>query len=645
MTNDLHRTRIEFFRDPAICLGVVLLVHLWPKGREIDDLLRLALTLAWFGAVLYGLYHVYVYRAPYLLKLYKWRYEDGGPALERTWQRYLFSVTRAVNPLLLLLMAFVTANALDLLQQWRPLGFLEILKPLYGPLWWISIAGLLLYPVAGSYLIGEAVQRGRMLREEVETSEFEPRALADLGQLESESRRPAVEAIAPFDFRAGGAEWFWEDFYKNAIVFGQSGTGKTVCVLNAILEGLLSSAVEADKRVGGLILDPKGDFRGKIRHLCRRYGREEDLLVLAPGAPDETIRWNPLDSDDDQLELAGRFAAVLESTGMKAGQDSFWIDSSRKFLRHAITLIRGSNEDLEHPSFADVCELAHSADRISERAERLDPEDPAFDRCLEYFAGEWSELPSETRSSIQAYLTNMIDPFLMEPYQTVLSGNSTMRIGDMIDDGKILYVYMPIADKESMSRVVCTFVKLEYYREILKRPNKDRPSFFLCDEFQSFFTLTPGKGDADFFERSRQSNHANIIATQNLPALSKVSPQKAPVMNLLGNCAVKMFLRNSDSETNQYGSQLFGERIVGMASTSASGGNRRLGGLFGGGNGGTQSANMQYDAAVRTEAFAELAVPSRPDGIDFCESIVYLASRGEVRRRKLRWKVHPLVGV
>ena len=41
--------------------------------------------------------------------------------------------------------------------------------------------------------------------------------------------------------------------------------------------------------------------------------------------------------------------------------------------------------------------------------------------------------------------------------------------------------------------------KLEYFREVLRRPDKPRTSFFFCDEFQQFFTTMQGKGDADFF--------------------------------------------------------------------------------------------------------------------------------------------------
>jgi type IV secretory pathway TraG/TraD family ATPase VirD4 len=308
---------------------------------------------------------------------------------------------------------------------------------------------------------------------------------------------------------------------------------------------------------------------------------------------------------------------------MKSGeQDAFWLDSAKKFIRHAIALLRIVNPDGSPPAFAQINSLAGSMKRLSEMADEVADDDPRGDQCLAFFADEWSQLAENTRTSTQAYITNMVDPFLMRPYCDVFSGRSDLRISDAVDGGKILYVYMPIADKEAMSKVICTFVKLEFFREVLKRPDKERSSFFFCDEFQSFFTVVQGKGDADFFERSRQSNHANIIATQNIPALLKVaSDRESVVQNLLGNCAVKVFLRNTDEKTNEYASKLFGQQVVAMAGSGMSQGHGRQGDSM------SASSNRQYDQRVRQEEFINLAVPSR----------------GRVSKEKLKWKVHPLL--
>lgn len=647
---DLRRERNEFVKVPLVCGGIMFAIHLLPKGDRTaasayGNVFLLGLTALYFAAVLVLLHWLTLPRQRFTKAWYAWRLQDGGPPIQRAAESFQYALSGALHPLVWLLMAFVACCALGVAQSWTLLRPLHALAGLAEWGWTLSFAGLLLYPFVGGARLVEAHQRWRALREQMALDEVEPRSLSDLDHGQPAAIRPAVERMADYAFRAGSTEWSWADLYASCVVFGQPGSGKTVCVLNALLEGMLMSTLGVAEAPAGLLLDPKGDFHDKVRGLADAHGRGADLVVLDPVDARHSIRWNPLDSDDDELELATRFATVLESTGMKPGQESYWVDSARKFLRHAIALLRVTNPPGEPPCFAQVHALATSFAAISARTVLLADESSAADQALAFFADEWANLAEDTRSSVQSYLTNMLDPFLMEPYRSVFSGRSTVRIGQLLDRGGLLYVHMPVADKEAMARVVCTFVKLEFQREVLRRPGKSRRSFFFCDEFQSFFTIQQGKGDADFFERSRQSKHANVIATQNLPALFKVSPQdKNPVLNLLGNCAVKIFLRNTDDETNQFASKLFGQKIVSLGSSNFGGGG---GGLLGGlrPQAGGYNGNAQYDACVRPEEFTRLAIPSQSAGVGHADTIVHLASRAEVERRRLRWSVHPLGGV
>jgi hypothetical protein len=627
--SEIKKLKQGFPQQALVCAAIIAAIHILPMSKDAKTF-RLIFTLAYFGAALMLLWLINEPRAAYMKAVYQLQYAEGGPALEQTWRMYLSALNRFCRIVSYLLMAFVGANAISILSKW--MSAFSMLDSVATLAWWGSLAGIVLFPKWGHGYLSDVLQKRRMLQESVETSDFQPRNLATIEAEEGRPERPAVEAAGDLAFMAGNFKWSWKDFYKNCIIFGMSGTGKTVCVLNALLDGLLIST--ESQPCAGLILDPKGDFKGKLNIVCRKYGREDDILIINPDSRNG-LRWNPLDSDDDELEVASRFAAALESLGMKSGGDTFWIDSAKKFIRHSISLLRITNPNGDPPSFAQIGTLASSMKRLSETADLVADEDPRGDQCLAFFAEEWISLADQTRSSIQAYITNMIDPFLMEPYATVFAGRSTKRISDMIDEGKILYVFMPIADKEAMSKVICTFVKLEYYREILKRPDKKRSSFFLCDEFQAYFTIMPGKGDADFFERSRQSNHANFVATQNYPALIKVAGDKDSVVNnLLGNCAVKIFLRNTDDKTNDYASKLFGQALVAMASSSISqGGGKSLAS-------GGASASRQYDQKVRPEEFVALAVPA--GDVNYAETIVHLASRASVSKEKLRWRVHPL---
>lgn len=640
-TDDLAKIRREYFQVLGGSMAVLLAVHFVPKNANPWSVIRLFLTILYFGAAFTLLYSLTLPLKRYLTAAYTWRFEGSSPSINKAWQSFIFSLSRATTWGSGIFMILVAACAVRVFGTWLPA--LRVLDVIAIPARWVGFIGIILFPFVGSFLIAECLTRYRMLREQIDSDEFSPRSLANIYKDDPALSRATVERIGDLRFWAGAYEWCWDDFYKNCIVFGQSGTGKTLCVLNALLDGLLVSG-PPEALPSGLILDPKGDFHNKAPLLLEKHGRTEDLLILDPGDIAHSVRWNPFDSEDDELELAGRFASVLKSTGMKEGQESFWIDSARKFIRHAIALIRLTNPPDQPPTFGQIGELATSFNKISERADSLPHADARSEQCLNFFANEWSELATETRSSVQAHITNMVDPFLMEPYATLFSGRSTVKVADIIDSGKILYLYMPIADKETMARMVCSFIKLEFYREILKRPEKPRPSFFFCDEFQSFFTATAGKGDADFFERSRQSNHANIVATQNRPALLKQVEKREPVENLLGNCAVKIFLRNTDRETNEWASEQFGEKLVDMVGNNLGGG--------GGGGGrlgwlkpqsrGNQSSNSQYDKKVRPERFTELRVPERGDTAPLAEAIVHLASRSEVLHKTLKWKVHPI---
>lgn len=349
MSAEVAKAKQEFWRIPSITIAVLMVIHLLPKA-QMQANLRLLLTLALFAALFILLWSMTAPRERYMERLYAWRYEDAGPALEKSWRLYLHSLTRVIRIVAVILATFLATTALKTLSLWPSFSSFSLLAPVYQGLWWLSVAALGLFPFVAGGLVAEAMQRGRLLREQVATSDFEPRKdLPTNEEAAAQSARAPVEAVNDSRFLAGNFEWSWEDFYKNCIVFGQAGTGKTVCVLNALLDGLLLSSQLSSHQPSCLMLDPKGDFHAKIQNLTRLRGREADLLRLDPTDLEHSIRWNPLDSDDDELELAGRFAAVMEALGMKSDNDSFWVDSAKKFIRHAIALIRLTNPPGEPP--------------------------------------------------------------------------------------------------------------------------------------------------------------------------------------------------------------------------------------------------------------------------------------------------------
>lgn len=640
-SQDVTEARVAFWAGLAGSLAVCFGIHIVAPGFRGDDFLRMVLVVLFFGCLASATWSLTKPFADFNNAKMRWQYADAGPSVQRTVEKYLTRINRYVALLGNVLTLGVGAIGLAVLTDW------DLFSPLAGlqsALYWLGFGAIVATPLvalAGAGRLREAMIFRQQIAEEMESLGTRVRDASTLAEERAEETRDAVEVTGPMTFRAGGYDWNVADFYKNVAIFGQSGTGKTVCVLNALLDGLLGATGAAGKPASALILDPKGDFADKIEILAVRHGRKRDLLIIDPDQPKSSMRWNPLDTDDDPQEVAGRFAAVMEILNPSGGDDTFWIDSTKRLVQNLITLLRIARPD-EPPSLIEIYEAAMSDDKINDWGRMVPDEhyDESIEvvRTFDYFKDVWFTMPTDTRSTVRSFVSNMLGTFLSQPYDTLFAGKSTARIGDVIDNGGLLYVNMPIADKEVMARVVSTFVKLEFYREVLKRRDKSRPSFFLCDEFQSFFTIGQGRGDADAFERTRQSNHANIVAFQNLNALFKQTERQEPVLNMLGNCGTKIFLRNTERETNEFASDLFGEQIETLSGSSVN----VAQGARGRGAGSAISENAQYSAVVKKDEFANLAVPSREENSAFAEAITHLAARANVEMKKMRWKVHPI---
>lgn len=639
--DEMQKATIAFWSGLVGSLVVAFGIHIFAPTLDRDPIVTPGLVLLFFGCLASATWSLTTPFAEFLAARMRWKFSNSGPAINHMVERYVIRLSRYVTTIGNVATIGVGFIGVGVLSNW-PL--FDVLSGYGSTLIWIGFCCLLALPIvalSGIRQLREAMVLKHQIDDEAAAMGISTRTAATEAAERKAEEGPSVKITGPMTFTAGGYDWNVGDFYKNTAIFGQTGSGKTICVLNALLDGMLGATGAAKLPAAALILDPKGDFRDKIEALSRAHGRKDDLVIIDPDDLERSISWNPLDSEDDALELAGRFGAVMEILDASGQDDAFWINSTKRLVENLISLLRYARPNTP-PDLVEVYQAAMSDQKIEDYG-RLVSEDvfeasPDVKRTFDYFFDVWLPMPADTRATIRGFVTNMLGSFLKEPFDTLFSGKSSTTIAQVLDEGKILYVHMPIAEREVMARVVTTFVKLEFYREVLRRPRKKRPSFLLCDEFQSFFTVGQGKGDADAFERTRESNHANIVAFQNLNALFKQTDRKEPVLNLLGNCAIKLFLRNTEKETNEYASDLFGEHIETLSSTSVG----VAGGRRGARGDGTVSGNAQYSARVKKDAFSGLAVPSREEGKKWAEVIGHLASRSTVETPRMSWKVHPI---
>src|ERR1051325_316498 len=165
---EIKKLKQGFPQQAGICLAIMAAIHILPKSPG-DKTFRLIFTLAYFGAALMLLWLINKPRAVYMKRVYELQYAEGGPALEQTWRMYLSALNRFCSVTSYLLLAFVGANAVNVLSKW--MSAFDVLSPVASLAWWGSLAGIVLFPKWGRTYVSDVLQKRRLLQESVETSD------------------------------------------------------------------------------------------------------------------------------------------------------------------------------------------------------------------------------------------------------------------------------------------------------------------------------------------------------------------------------------------------------------------------------------------------------------------------------------------
>jgi hypothetical protein len=151
--------------------------------------------------------------------------------------------------------------------------------------------------------------------------------------------------------------------YTGIGIFGAIGTGKTSCCMRPFAEQLIAyKAAQPTKRIGGLVLEVKGDFCHQIRETARQHGREDDYVEVAL---DSEYRYNPLHNDLDPSALAYSVASLLNNLYGR-GKEPFWQQAYTNMLQHIILLHKVL---YDYVTFFDVYECAISPPKLEKRIE------------------------------------------------------------------------------------------------------------------------------------------------------------------------------------------------------------------------------------------------------------------------------------
>jgi type IV secretory system conjugative DNA transfer VirD4/TraG family protein len=123
--------------------------------------------------------------------------------------------------------------------------------------------------------------------------------------------------------------------FTGMAILGAVGSGKSSCCMFPYAEQILSfEAHDPAKRIGGIVLEVKGDFCGKIRQILEHHGRGEDYVEIGL---DSDFRYNPLQNNLDAYALAFSIASLLNNL-FGRGKEPFWQQAYTNLVKFIILL-------------------------------------------------------------------------------------------------------------------------------------------------------------------------------------------------------------------------------------------------------------------------------------------------------------------
>jgi len=123
--------------------------------------------------------------------------------------------------------------------------------------------------------------------------------------------------------------------FTGMAIFGAIGSGKTSCCMRPYAEQILSyRASDPHRRIGGIVLEVKGDFCYQIQKVLKAASRPEDYIEVSLTG---NYRYNPLHNDLDAFTLAYSIASLLNNLYGK-GKEPFWQQAYTNLVKFIILL-------------------------------------------------------------------------------------------------------------------------------------------------------------------------------------------------------------------------------------------------------------------------------------------------------------------
>lgn len=206
-----------------------------------------------------------------------------------------------------------------------------------------------------------------------------------------------------------------KSLYQNILITGTIGTGKTSSAMYPFTEQLISKKIKLPM----LILDVKGNYYLKVKELCKKYNRLDDLIVIELNG---IYTYNPLHKPNLKASvIADRLKEILLLFSPN-NSESYWIDKAHQVLTEAIKLCRIYNNG--YVTFEEIHKLVTNQYYYQEKIpilknlfikNKLSKEDIYnLYASLNFFEKEFFSLDSRTISILKSEITRITNCFVSD---------------------------------------------------------------------------------------------------------------------------------------------------------------------------------------------------------------------------------------
>ncbi|MCI8444591.1 MAG: TraM recognition domain-containing protein [Clostridia bacterium] len=390
----------------------------------------------------------------------------------------------------------------------------------------------------------------------------------------------SLQLLIGFDETTNTKVWIPESgLYQNFLITGTIGSGKTSSAMYPFTRQLLEyNSNHANSKIGMLILDVKGNYYKQVKNYVDKFNLPNDLIVIQLNS---NVFYNPLHKPNLKPQvLANRLKTILLLFS-ENNTESYWLDKAEQVISECIKLCRLYNNG--YVTFLELHKLITIPNYYQEKVKILrnlfitsqfsKHQIYELNASLEFFEKEFQTLDSRTKGILISEITRITNTFIsdydvMSTFCAPKSKLTFTGFDEVIHSGKIVVLNMNISEYSMLSKIIATYLKLDFQTEVMANLSKNsiKTSAFICDEYDKFISKT----DGEFFSLSREAKCINIVSTQSYSSLKTTLKEESFVKVITQNLINKIWFRTDDIFTIEEAQKQLGKEEKEKTSKSIS---------------------------------------------------------------------------